>query len=180
MTTALPFQTTSGLTTAVPPMAGPPQTLLPGWGLTSGTTGHGTRAAARALSNATVISVVTQIHGGNNETAGPDPAPGAGPPNISGASDPGARGTVDRAIGLTPMSIPTNQVAASSSDIPWNHTREPGYAQNLESDDWNTQGEPIIQENTPQAPEPPLPPRPSRRPTGKTKGPKKKSNKRSR
>ena len=78
------------------------------------------------------------------------------------------------------MSIPTNQVAASSSDVAWNHAEEPGLAQNLESDDWNTQGDPIIQENTPQAPEPPAPLRPSRRPPVKPKGPKKKSNKKSR
>jgi hypothetical protein len=61
-------------------------------------------------------------------------------------------------------------------------TQDPfsGYGQNAEAADWNTQGEPIFQENTPQAPEPPLPPRPSRRQASKTKGTKKKSNKKGR
>ena len=195
-TTALPSQTIPGATTAVSPTEGAPGTMPPGWGQAARSTGHDTRAAARAQSNTTAISVVTQTHGGDGETAGSDHGSGAGPTTIPGASDPGAHGTGESTIAFTSTSVPTHQATTSSSDIlsryplinteaPPGATRGtqhpfPGYGQNAEAADWNTKGEPIFQENTPQAPEPSLPPRPSRRPAGKTKGTKKKSNKKGR
>ena len=154
------------------------------------------RAAARAQSNARVTSGVTQTRSGGGEREGRDPSPGAGPPIIPATANPEAHGTGEITIAYTSTSIPTHQATASSSDIPSHcpltDTEVPpaapggaqdpfaGCGQNEESDDWNTQGEPVFQANIPQAPEPSPPPRPNRRQASKSKGTKKKSNKKGR
>ena len=195
-TPALPSLTLSGTTTTVSPTESAARAMLPGWGPTARNTGHGTRAAARAQSNTTVTSVVTQTRSGDGGMAETDHGSGARPTTIPVTVNTGAHGTGETTIAYTSTSVPTHQATASSSDIlspcPLINTEAPPAAtggaqdsfsevgQNAESDDWNTQGEPVFQANTPQAPEPPLPPRPNRRQASKTKGTKKKSNKKGR
>ena len=196
-TTATPgLVTLSGTTATVPPSGSTLQTTLPGWGPSARNTGHGTRAAARAQSHATGTSEVTQTRSGGSEREGGDPSPGAGPPTIPATVNPVAQETGGITIAYTLTSVPTHHAPASSSDIPSHGPRTdtgvppaaPGGTQDPfagcgpdeESVDWNTQGEPVFQENTPQVPEPSPPPRPNRRPAGKAKGTKKKSNKKGR
>ena len=117
-TSAVPSLALSGTTTTVFPTESAPWTTLPGWGPSARNTGHGTRVAARAQSNAIVTSGVTQTRSGGGEREGRDPSPGAGPPTIPVTANPGAHGTGETTIAYTSTSVPTHQATASSSNIP--------------------------------------------------------------